>query len=341
MKLKGVIFSLLALILTGFLLMGAFNYFVYFRMERVLRSGAVQIPTGASLDDQAGILFREGFLADSAEYKAIARRMGYGSVRPGNYALKQGMSYRDLLHLIGKGYQTPVRLTFNNIRSRERLAAVLSKQIEPDSALLMDVLSTDSLTQKYGFDTLNVLSLFIPDTYEVYWNITPEKLMERMKREYDRFWEKPERREALERSGLTRQEVSVLASIVDEETNYVPEMPVIAGVYLARLKKGMPLQADPTVKYALGDPTLKRILHKHLQVDSPFNTYRRTGLPPAPISLPSVAAVDAVLHPAQTDALYFCASDELNGRHKFAATLSEHNRNARAYARALDRAGIK
>ena len=183
------------------------------------------------------------------------------------------------------------------------------------------------------------MAMFIPNTYEVYWNCSVNDLLQRMKRESDRFW--ASRDAKLARCGLTRNEAITLASIVYEETKRQSEMPVVAGVYINRLRRGMPLQADPTVKFALGDFSLRRILHKHLEVDSPYNTYRVVGLPPGPICMPSIAAIDAVLNYQEHDYLYFCAKEDLSGAHNFARTLAEHNRNARAYAAALNRLKIR
>ena len=181
--------------------------------------------------------------------------------------------------------------------------------------------------------------MFIPNTYEMYWNSSADDFIRRMKKESDRFWKSRDAK--LARTGLSRDEATTLASIVYEETKRKDEMPVVAGVYINRLKRGMPLQADPTVKFAVGDFSIKRVLYAHLDVDSPYNTYKYSGLPPGPICMPSIAAIDAVLDYADHDYLYFCAKDDLSGAHNFAKTLADHNRNAAAYARALNRLKIK
>ena len=182
--------------------------------------------------------------------------------------------------------------------------------------------------------------MFIPNTYEVWWNITPEGLTERMKKEYDNFWNE-ERLAKLARTRLTQKEVSTLASIICEETRMTDEMPTMAGVYINRLRRGMLLQADPTVKFAIGDFTIRRVLNRHLEVDSPYNTYKYAGLPPSPICMPSIKGIDAVLNYKESNYLYFCAKEDFSGYHNFARTLSEHNQNARRYANALNRAGIR
>jgi UPF0755 protein len=197
-----------------------------------------------------------------------------------------------------------------------------------------------AFAREVGTDSLQLFSLFIPNTYEFYWTVSPEDFVRRMRKEYDRFWT-PERDAARRRSGLSRDEVMTLASIVTEETNKADEMPRVAGVYINRLRKGMPLQADPTVKCALQDFSLRRILHKHLRTPSPYNTYLNKGLPPSPIAMPSVAAIDGVLNFENHDYLFFCARPTFDGYHSFARTYGEHLANARAYSAELNRRNIK
>ena len=207
---------------------------------------------------------------------------------------------------------------------------------------MLDALRDPELVRELGFDSAEAMfSIFIPNTYEFYSEITAEDLVRRLKVESDKFWATEEHQRGLERCGLTPLEVMTLASIVHEETNATSEMARIAGVYMNRLKKDMLLQADPTVKYALGDPTIKRILKRHLEVDSPYNTYKHKGLPPTPIAMPDVAAIEAVLNYEVHDYLYFCARPEFDGKHNFARTIQEHNRNARAYHEALNKRNIK
>ena len=204
----------------------------------------------------------------------------------------------------------------------------------------MAVLTSPEAARKVGFDSLTLFSMFLPNTYEFYWTVGPAEFLERMRREYDRFWT-PERDAKRERSGLSRLEVMTLASIVAEETRRTDEMPRIAGVYVNRLRKGIPLQADPTVKYAMQDFGLRRILYKHLKYPSPYNTYINKGLPPSPICMPSLAAIDAELDFERHDYLFFCARPTFDGYHNFARTLREHNANARAYSAELNRRNIK
>lgn len=274
-------------------------------------------------------------------FETYARRLNLAQTfKPGHYTLEPGMSVVRIARMLKLGQQTPVQVTINNVRTPAQLAQKLSRQIEADSATILEALRSKELAAEVGFNPTTLFSMFIPDTYEFYWTVTPDDLVRRMKREYDRFWTS-DRESRRERLGLSRLEVMTLASIVNEETNKKDEMPRIAGVYLNRLRIGMPLQADPTVKYALQDFGLKRILFEHLKIQSPYNTYINKGLPPSPISMPGVAAIDAVLGAERHDYLYFCARPTLDGYHNFARTLSEHNVNARAYSTELNKRKIK
>ncbi len=281
------------------------------------------------------------YIPTGATPSMVADSVGFAvKAKPGHYVLEKGMSRRAIRKMLERGLQTPVRLTFNNIRTLDRLAGALARQTEPDSLAWLAMLEEGPLADSLGFAPHTFLAMFIPNSYEVYWNTTPRRLAERMKKEYDRFWT-PERLAKAEALNLTPVEVSTLASIVYEETKMSDEMPRVAGVYLNRLRRGMPLQADPTVKFAVGDPTIRRVLNRHLTVDSPYNTYLHRGLPPGPIAMPSIRTIDAVLNPEKHDYLYFCAAPDFSGYHLFARNLAAHNRNAQAYARALNQAGIR
>lgn len=260
-------------------------------------------------------------------FDAYARRINLSETfKPGHYVLKHGMSVIEIARMLKLGLQTPVRVTINNVRIPAQLAQKLAGQIDADSASIMRALTSDEVARKAGFDSLTLFSMFIPNTYEFYWTVTPEEFVERMKREYDRFWT-PERDALRKRSGLSRFEVMTLASIVYEETRKTDEMPRVAGVYVNRLKKGMPLQAE--------------ILYKHLKYESPYNTYLNKGLPPSPICMPGINAIDAVLNYEKHDYIFFCARETFDGYHNFAKTLREHNANAQAYSRELNRRKIK
>jgi len=269
-------------------------------------------------------------------FSMLAKRMKYlSNIKTGCYAVKNGMTMMELIRILRAGMQTPVNVTFNNLRTKADLASRLSQQLMVDSISLMTALNDPQKVGELGFDTGTVVCMFIPNTYEIYWDIGVDKLLLRMKREYDTFWS-DERKAKAQKIGLTPVEVSILASIVEEEATYLDEYPIIAGLYLNRLRRGMKLEADPTVKFAVGDFSLRRILFKHLEVDSPYNTYKYAGLPPGPIRIPSIEAIDAVLSPQQHSYLFMCAKEDLSGRHNFASTHTEHVRNALRYQRALN-----
>ena len=258
----------------------------------------------------------------------------------GNYSFGGNVGVLRMVRRMSRGSQSPVKLVVNVARTLPQLASKLSTQIAADSTTLLVAMRDEALRSELGLVKDSTIVLFIPNTYEVYWDIEPEALVRRMHKEYNRFWNK-KRTAKLERCGLSKYEVMTLASIVYEETKVNDEMAAVAGVYMNRLRKKMRLQADPTVKYALGDFAIKRVMKAHTEYDSPFNTYRHAGLPPAPICIPSIAAIDAVLNYQEHDYLYFCARPELDGRHNFARTLDEHNVNARSYREALNKRGIK
>lgn len=318
-----------------------YSLWQYYRGRAVDADVVVTVPTGSGFGALTDSLAAAASLHDPALFGKFARSRGLDStVRPGRYQLREGMTYSALINMFKSGRQSPVRVTFNNLRSLDRLAGILSRRLEPDSLAFMLAFEDDSLVRSLGFAPNTLLGMFLPNTYEFYWTVTPQDFMERMKKEYDRFWT-DQRTAKLARSGLSREQAITLASIVYEETKKTDEMPRVAGVYVNRLRRRMPLQADPTVKYALGDFALRRVLLRHLDVDSPYNTYKYAGLPPGPICMPSIAALDAVLDFEEHDYIYFCAKDDLSGAHNFARTLAEHNRNAQAYARALDRLKIR
>lgn len=337
---KGPALTLAILFIFVGTLTTAMVYFSYSRVKEVKKDGYIYIATGTDFDQRAAILIDSGFIQDSSMFKRFARNLGFRKVYPGKYELKKDMTYKELLSVIGRGLQSPINVTFNNIRDFEKLSSVVSRYIEADSLSLYAALSSDTMATHYGLTKATFLGMFIPNTYQMYWNSSAEDFIARMNKEYKRFWSNEKRQEALEKLGYTPEQVTALASIVYEETKRTDEMPIVAGVYVNRLKAGIPLQADPTVKFALGDPTIRRVLLRHLEVDSPYNTYKHAGLPPGLISIPSVAAIDAVLNYKEHNYYYFCASPALDGTHRFASNLSQHNRNAAEYASALNRMKI-
>lgn len=283
------------------------------------------------------------YIADSAGVqrpasleRAFADKKVAEYMKPGRYIIRPSSSSVYVARMLNNGWQTPTRLVLSgSMRRKGDIARKIGNQMLVDSAEVAAALNDDALLAKYGFNSVNVFSLFIPDTYEMYWTASVEDILQKQKDAWDTFWT-PENVAKAEKQGLTKEQVSILASIVKGETNYEPEMPSVAGVYLNRLRIGMPLQADPTVAFCFDyQPT--RILNRHLQVESPYNTYRHPGLPPGPIAVPTKACLNAVLNPDPHDYLYFCANADMSGTHAFARTLPEHMRNARAFQAALDR----
>ena len=274
-------------------------------------------------------------------FKTAAFLTGYTqNIRTGHYEISPSTGSLRLLRKMKNGMQTPIRLTIPSVRTNERLAAELGKKLMADSADIIRLLRDSAECAKYGCDTFDIMCLFVPNTYEIYWNIPLEKFMQRMQKEYNRFWT-PERLRKAENTALTPKEVVTLASIIDEETANNAEKTDVAGMYLNRLHSGMPLQADPTVKFALRQFQLRRIYENMLSVKSPYNTYRNTGLPPGPIRIPSLAGIDAVLNYTHHDYLYMCAKEDFSGTHRFAKTYTEHLANAKRYTEALNQKGVK
>ncbi len=265
-----------------------------------------------------------------------------GKFKTGRYELKGGMSNFELIKKIRQGRQTPIRITFNNIRTKEDLCRRLSDQLMFSYNEIYNLLNDNGFLSKYDVDTYTAVSIFIPDTYEVYWTITPEKLMDKIYKSYLDFWT-TERREKARKEGLTITEVSTLASIVEEETNLKNEKPIVAGLYINRLRTGMKLQADPTVKFAVGDFTIKRILFEHIDESaaSPYNTYKHEGLPPGPVRVPSIESIDAVLNYTTHPYLFMCAKGNGGAGHDFTVTFGEHVQNANRYRGEMDKIGIK
>ncbi len=340
MKRKTLLITLLVLALTALLLAGGGVACLF----------SAIVPEGKALevcidrDDDADSVYAK--LADGVgearllAVKLLATADGYGEkVKPGRYCADHSLTCLDFYRRLRSGGQTPVRITLPYARTMQQVAARLAPKLEADSADLVRAFTDSVLCAKHGVSVATLPCLFIPDTYEVYWTITPEELMARMEKEKAAFWNAERRRKA-EEAGLSIEEVCTLASIVDAETANNAEKPAIAGMYINRLRRGMFLQADPTVKFALGDFGLRRILHKHLEADSPYNTYRHKGLPPGPIAVPTVAGINAVLNYEHHNYIYMCAKEDFSGTHRFAATFAEHKINARRYARALNQRNI-
>ncbi|MBR6846741.1 MAG: endolytic transglycosylase MltG [Bacteroidales bacterium] len=297
---------------------------------------SLYIPTGADFGQVKDSLYANNLIHDRSAFEWIADKKDYPDhVKPGRYILTNGMSNNQLVNTLRGGLQTPVKVTFNNMRDVKMLAGRIGAQIEADSASIASYLDNPQTLEQLGFNAQTIPAMFLPNTYEFYWNTSAEKYVEKMKGEYDKYWT-AERLNLAKSTGLSPVQVSILASIVNKETNKTDEMARIAGVYLNRLKSGWLLQADPTLVFAVGDFELKRVLNVHKEVESPYNTYKYAGLPPGPICIPSLESINAVLHAEKHNYYYFCAKEDFSGYHNFAKTLTEHNRNAQRYQKALN-----
>ncbi|NNC82469.1 MAG: endolytic transglycosylase MltG [Flavobacteriales bacterium] len=282
-------------------------------------------------------LIEQGILDDVDSFIWVAERKSYPQlVKAGHYVIRDGMSNNDLVDMLRAGNQVPVRVSFNNVRNLPQLAGRLSEVLEPDSMEFLRFLTDEGLISAYGFRQETFISMFIPNTYEVYWTETPDGFIKRMASEFKAFWNEDRMRKA-DALGLTQSEVVTLASIVQAEQSIRPqEWPTIAGLYLNRIRRDMKLESDPTLIYAVGDFSIRRVLNKHKRVDSPYNTYKHKGLPPGPIRMPDIGAVDAVLNSEDHAYIFMCAKADLSGYHHFSETLREHNRYAREYRRTMN-----
>ena len=298
------------------------------------------VPEGTTFEQLQKKLHDEGYVNDLLSFSVLAKLMKYDEhIKPGRYLLRADMSNLSAIRLLRSGQQTPVNVTFNNVRLKHELAERLCENLRADANEFEALLNDEEVVSRYGFTTENVLSMFLPNTYEFFWTTTAPELLDRMAREYEKFWT-AERRQLADSLGMTPVEVSILASIVESETNKPDEAPVVAGLYLNRLDRNIALEADPTLVFAAQDFTIKRVLNKHKEIDSPYNTYKYPGLPPGPIRIPSIGAVQAVLNHQDHNYIFMCAREDFSGYHNFATNLQAHNANARRYQRALSAAGI-
>lgn len=299
------------------------------------------IPTGSTIEDVLKILDENKMLEDEKAFMFTARQLKYDTnVRPGRYKIKNGMNNKDLISLLRSGRQTPLKLVFNNIRTRDQLAERVGEQIEAEPQAILNLMNDPDYVNEFGFNTENILCLFIPNTYEMYWNTSADQFIKKMFSEYKKFWNS-NRTAKSTNIGYTKIEISVLASIVQQESNRSDEKPVIAGVYINRLQKDWKLEADPTLVFALGDFGINRVLSVHKEIESPYNTYKYKGLPPGPICLPTTSSIDAVLNYSHHSYMYFCAREDFSGYHNFANNYLQHLINARKFQRALNKRGIR
>ncbi len=293
------------------------------------------IKEGHGFADVQRELHDGNYVQDLMSFSFLAKLMNYDErIKPGRYLLKRNMSNREAVQLLRSGTQEPVNVTFNNVRLIPELAEKMTRNLGMTPEELEAAIIKFAMSNAYGFNKENIMVMFIPNTYKAYYDIAPDALVKRMYQEYDKFWTE-ERKAKAKKIGLTPIEVSVLASIVQAETIDGDEAPTIAGLYLNRLKQSIPLQADPTLKFAVGDFSLKRILNVHKEVDSPYNTYLNAGLPPGPINMPEINSLNAVLDYFPSDYLYMCAKEDFSGKHNFTSDYQEHMNNAIRYQRAL------
>lgn len=300
------------------------------------------IKTGSNFTDVANGLYEGGYIKNRTSFEWVSQKKSNftENIKPGKYLLKEGMSNNELVDLLRSGKQEPVKLSFDHIRTIKELAGKVSREIEADSISIYNLLTDRDFASKYGLDNKTILTLFIPDTYDFYWNTSAEEMVKKMAQEYKSYWT-DERKQKAKAMNLSQSEVSILASIVQSEQSVrADERPRVAGLYINRLKIGMRLQSDPTVIYAVGDFEIERVTGKHLAIESPYNTYRNFGLPPGPIVLPSIKSLDAVLNYEKHHYIYMCAKEDFSGYHNFAVNFNEHQVNARKFQQELNRRNI-
>ncbi len=330
-------------ILLAIILVGAFAaYKILGPNTGDLHTGEyMYIRTGSTYADVKKNLEENGFVADIRSFDLLAQRANYPDhVFAGRFKITRGMSNYEMVRLLRSGRQEPVKLVINKLRTKDDFVRFVSGKLEADSVDMRRVLNDTTLLTAYGLDTNTAMCAVIPDTYEFFWNTSAEKAFKKIAANYERFWNEARRQKAAAKN-LSPAKISIVASIVDEETNKNDEKPNVASVYLNRLRIGMRLQADPTIKFALNDFAIKRVTGAHLSVNSPYNTYTNAGLPPGPICTPSKASIDAVLNAPDTKYIYFCAREDFSGYHSFATNLTDHLKNARAYQQALNARGIR
>jgi UPF0755 protein len=339
-KKKFSLFPLLLLVVVAVL---SLLWFFGFRVNTSFQEERkyLLIRTGWGMEQVMTSLRDSAWLSDPSSFQRVASWLRLGrNIHPGRYEITRGMGNYALVSMLKKGRQKPVRLVINKLRTRQDLIRKLSREFEADSVRWTILLSDSAFLQEWNLDTAGVLAAVMPATYELYWNTPAEKIFRKIAAAHERYWNEEKRQQAAA-LGLTPLQVITIASIVEEETNEDSEKPQIAGVYLNRYRAGMPLGADPTVKFALRDFGLRRILNKHTAFDSPYNTYKVQGLPPGPICNPSQASIAAVLQPDPAPNFYFCAKEDFSGFHRFAKTYEEHLQNARRYQQALNERAIR
>jgi len=337
---KNILLTLLVIGgIAGFFLWGKYQAVATPNVPSDLKNLFVEIPTNSTFPEVVDVLFKNGQIQDTASFRQVAEWMSYKKpkMRAGRFRLQSNWSNRDLVGHLRAGKQAPVKVVFNTGRFVEEVAGKAAKTIEADSVSITKLLNDKNFIKGHGYKSETLMSLFIPNTYEFFWNTDANGFFEKMVTEHDRFWKKNDREKKAADLKMSKEEVYTLASIIEKETNKNDEKKRMAGVYLNRLRKGILLQADPTAVFATRDFTARRVLNKHINFDSPYNTYKYAGLPPGPISVASISSIDAVLNPESHQYLYFCAKPDYSGYHAFAKTLAGHNRNANKYRRWLSK----
>lgn len=336
-KKKRILFGVLAfLLLIGIACAGTIYYLLFAPQFHPAKTAYVHIDRDDTADSIYNKVEKAGNPGNFTGFRWMARWRDYPQqIHTGRYAIRPNENVYHVFSRLYRGYQEPMNLTIGSVRTVDRLVRSVGKQLMIDSAEIARVMNDSAVLQRLGYTPETLPCLFIPETYQVYWDMSAEDFLERMQKEHRKFWNR-ERLDKAASIGLTPEEVCTLASIVEEETNNNAEKPMVAGLYINRLHSGMPLQADPTIKFALQDFGLRRITNAHLNIDSPYNTYLNPGLPPGPIRIPSPVGLDAVLNYTRHNYLYMCAKEDFSGTHNFASNYSDHMKNARKYWKALN-----
>lgn len=337
---KKILYGILAVFLIiGFI---GFKYYTKIFSNAITKNGSIYIKTNSNFDELENQL--SDFITDKDNFYFVSKLKKFTKPKAGKYTLKKGMNMNSLVNMLRAGNQTAIKVSFNNQDTLEKLAGRIAEQLETDSLSILKAMKDTDFLSKNNFSEKSALEMYIPNQYEFYWNISADKFRDKMLKNYQAFWNDTRLKKA-KQIGLTKSEVSALASIVQKETAKTSERPTVAGLYLNRYNDGWPLQADPTVIFALKekhghDKIFRRVLNKDLEIDSPYNTYKNKGLPPTLIAMPDISAIDAVLNPAKHKYYYMCASVDKIGFHDFAKTLAQHNRNAKKYQNWVSKQGI-
>jgi len=337
MKRKNFLYIIVFILLIG----GVFTYKLYsdIYVSNVIKDGVLYVNNNDNKISILNKLYTNGFVKDTNSISWLMKKKKYSRIHTGKYNISKGMNNNDLVNNLRSGNQDAIKLTFNNIRTKEEFAGRLSGVLMIDSLPLLNKLNDQAFTAKFGFTTYTIIGMFLPNTYDIYWDISINDLFKRMNKEYNVFWT-PIRRQKAEKASISPMGAIIIASIVEEESIKEDEASTIAGVYINRLNKNYALGADPTLKFALGNFKIKRILNIHKEIDSPYNTYKYRGLPPGPIRQPSTITIDHVLNYQKHKYLYFCAKEDFSGYHNFAKTLIQHNINAAKYRNELNKRRI-